>query len=46
MLTCALRTHVKQPKKNDFALENTIWQFLRSWIHVFWYVYLYKLTFA
>jgi hypothetical protein len=30
MLTCALRAHVKQPKKGNFALKNIIYQLLRS----------------
>jgi len=30
MLTDVLRAHVKQPKKNNFALENMIYQLLRS----------------
>ena len=30
MLTCALRAHVKQPKKSKFALENITCQLLRS----------------
>ena len=29
VLTCALMTHVKQPKESNFALENMICQHLR-----------------
>jgi len=45
MLTCALRADVKEPTKNNFALENIIVQLFKSWMHDFWYVYFYNFFF-
>jgi len=42
MLTCVLRAHVNEPKKNNFALKNMIFWLFRSWLHDFWCEYFYN----